>query len=193
MTTRLPYMLREHHRDIISAVWMIILSLYPEDPAWAGVILFRFLICLQVILPRINYLQAIMLVVGWMILLSLIPDRDPGLRDPRTTSTPQPMMLQEYHHEITSAVWMIILSLYQDGSSPHWVFRLSFLICVHAMRPPIEYHQALILGWMISLCLIPGRDPGLLDFRTMSTLQPNMVQEYLQSIISAAWMIMLSI
>ena len=187
-------MLREHHRDIISAVWIIILSLYPEDPVWAGVILFRFLICVQVILPRINYLQAIILVVGWIILLSLIPDRDPGLRDPRTTSTPQPIMLQEYHQEIISAVWMIILSLYQDGSSLHRAFRLSFLICVHVMRPRIEYHQAIILvGWMILLCLIPDRGPGLHEFRTMSTFQPNTLQEVHHDIISAAWMIMLSL
>ena len=201
-------MLQEYHQDIISAVWMVILSLYAEDPVWAGAILLSFLICVHVG-PRIEYHQA-MILVGWMILLSLSPDRDPRLRDLRTMRTLQPIMLsvyyqniisvvwmivlQDHDQDIISAVWMIILSLYQDGSNSHWVFRLSFLICVHVMRPRIEYHHASILvGWMILLCLIPHRGLGLRDVRTRSILQPYMLQEHHQGIISAAWMIMLSL
>lgn len=194
MNTLLPYMLQEYHQDIISAVWTIILSRYPEDPVWAGVILLCFLICAHNMAPRMKYYQAIILVVGWMILLSSIPDQDPRLHDLRTMSTLQPIMPHEYHQDIISAVWIIILSLYQDGSRPHWVFRLSFLICVPAMRPRIEYHQAIILvEWMILLCLIPDRGPGLRDSGTMSTLQPNTLQEVHQDIISAVWMTVLSL
>ena len=193
MNTLLPYMLQEYHQDIISAVWTIILSRHPEDPVWAGAILLCFLICAHSMLPRIKYYQAIILVVGWMMLLSPIPEQDPGLRDLRTTSTLQRILLQEYHQDIISAVWIIILSLYQDGFRPHWVFRLSFLIYVHAMRPRIEYHQAIILvGWMILLCLIPDRGPGLRDFRTRSTFQAITLQVVHQSIILVAWMNTLS-
>ena len=44
--------LQEYHQAIISAAWMIILSLIPQDLVRAGAILLGFLICLQTIRPR---------------------------------------------------------------------------------------------------------------------------------------------
>ena len=117
MSTLPPYVLQEYHQDIISAVWMVILSLYAEDPLWAGAILLSFLICMDVMRRRIEYHQA-MILVGWMILLCLIPDRGPGLHEFRTMSTFQPNTLQEVHHDIISAAWMIMLSLYRED--PVW-------------------------------------------------------------------------
>jgi len=45
--------LQEYHEAIISATWMITLSLIPQDLVRAGAILLGFLICLQTIRPRI--------------------------------------------------------------------------------------------------------------------------------------------
>ena len=124
MSALLPYILQEYHQDIISAVWMVILSLYVEDPVWAGTILLSFLICVQV-LPRVEYHQA-MILVGWMILLSLSPDRDPRLHDLRTMRTLQPIMLSDYYQDIISVVWMMVLQDHdQDIISAVWMIILS--------------------------------------------------------------------
>ncbi|EDR00837.1 uncharacterized protein LACBIDRAFT_333743 [Laccaria bicolor S238N-H82] len=45
--------LQEYHQAIISAAWMITLSLIPQDLVRAGAILFGFLIYLQTYRPRI--------------------------------------------------------------------------------------------------------------------------------------------
>ncbi|KIK07906.1 hypothetical protein K443DRAFT_673139 [Laccaria amethystina LaAM-08-1] len=45
--------LKEYHQAIISAAWMITLSLIPQDLVRAGAILLGFLICLHTIRPRI--------------------------------------------------------------------------------------------------------------------------------------------
>jgi hypothetical protein len=45
--------LREYHQAIISATWMVALSLIPQDLVRAGAVLLGFLICLQTIRPRI--------------------------------------------------------------------------------------------------------------------------------------------
>jgi len=52
-------MLQEYHQAIISAAWMIILSLIPKDLVRTGAVLLGFLICLHTIRPRIlmNTLQ----------------------------------------------------------------------------------------------------------------------------------------
>lgn len=47
----LPFMLQEYRQAIISAVWMIILSLIPQGLVWAGAIL-GFLIFLHAMRPR---------------------------------------------------------------------------------------------------------------------------------------------
>ncbi|KIK04744.1 hypothetical protein K443DRAFT_407208 [Laccaria amethystina LaAM-08-1] len=44
--------LQEYHQAIISAAWMIILSLIPQDLVRAGAILFGFLICVHAMRPR---------------------------------------------------------------------------------------------------------------------------------------------
>ncbi|KIK04969.1 hypothetical protein K443DRAFT_675439 [Laccaria amethystina LaAM-08-1] len=44
--------LQEYHQAIISAAWMIILSLIPQDLVRAGAVLLGFLICLHTIRPR---------------------------------------------------------------------------------------------------------------------------------------------
>jgi len=46
-------MLPEYHQAIISAAWMIILSLILQDLVQAGAVLLGFLICLHNIHPRI--------------------------------------------------------------------------------------------------------------------------------------------
>jgi hypothetical protein len=45
--------LPEYHQAIISAAWMVILSLIPQDLVRAGAILLGFLICLDAMRPRI--------------------------------------------------------------------------------------------------------------------------------------------
>ncbi|KIK04974.1 hypothetical protein K443DRAFT_675448 [Laccaria amethystina LaAM-08-1] len=49
----LPFMLQEYHQAIISAAWMIILSLIPQDLVRAGAVLLGFLICVHAMRPRI--------------------------------------------------------------------------------------------------------------------------------------------
>ena len=49
----LPFMLQEYRQAIISAVWMIILSLIPQGQVWAGVVLLGFLIIVHAMRPQI--------------------------------------------------------------------------------------------------------------------------------------------
>ncbi|EDR05607.1 uncharacterized protein LACBIDRAFT_329648 [Laccaria bicolor S238N-H82] len=44
--------LQEYHRAIISAAWMVILSLIPQDLVRAGAVLLGFLICVHALRPR---------------------------------------------------------------------------------------------------------------------------------------------
>ena len=44
--------LEDYHQTIVSAAWMIILSLIPQDLVRAGAILLGFLICVHAMRPR---------------------------------------------------------------------------------------------------------------------------------------------
>jgi len=84
----------------------------------------------------------------------MLEDRQPGLRSIRSTmSTLPPYMLQEYRQAIIAAAWMIISSLIPEDVGA--IF-LCFLICVHVMRPMIEYHLNITLSAQgrLILCLI---------------------------------------
>jgi len=158
MSTLPPYMLQEYHQDIISAMWMIILSLIPLDPIWAGAILQSFLICVHVMRPRIEYQHTIIL-LAWMILLSLILD---------LVSAPSEVIFNlvqagaillyvhvmrpriEYHEAITLVVWMLLqLSLIQLAWVASGAIFLVRFVAVHLV----------ILIWVfaMTLLLILGR------------------------------------
>ena len=201
-------MLQEYHQTIISAVWMIILSLIPQDVVWAGAILLSFLICAYAMHRPIEYYQAIISTV-WMIILSLILQRLQDLVRAEAILlsslicglhaillgvpicvTPR----NEYHQAIISAVGMSILSLIPQAPVRAGAILLGYLIFV---RPRNEHHQAIVSAvWMTVLSLIPHAQvrAGAIPFGFLIgvyVMRPRI--QYYQAVVETVWTIIVCV
>ena len=112
--------LQEYHQSIISAAWMIALSLIPQDLVRAGAILLAFLICLQTIRPQ-NLMKTVQL------RLSSLEEKLQDAVDSRIMRQSDTNFTDKFarHGEVSS--WCLIMKC-DTYIQQHTLFRIRYMI-----------------------------------------------------------------